>query len=77
MSGLPSTTVSAEPQMAYTTATVKRNGLIVHSTPENEIAVSVPLRMSSMKDSVVVVKARTSSAMRWSGLATPVAESSR
>ena len=50
---------------------------MLQSTPENEIAVSVPLMMSSMNESVVVVKAFTSSVMRWSGLATPVAESSR
>ena len=50
---------------------------MVHNTPENDSAVTVPLRINSMNESVVVVNALTSSVMRWSGLATPVAESRR
>ena len=41
---------------------------MLHKTPENETAVSVPLRISSRNDRVVVVKARTSSEIRWSGI---------
>ncbi len=44
-------------------------GLIDHSTPEKAMIVKVPLSNMRTKDSVVTVKARTSSAIRWSGLA--------
>ena len=77
MSGLPRKMVSSEPQIAYTTATPKSSGLMLHKTPENDTAVRVPFRISRVNESVVVVNARTSSVMRWSGFATPVAESSR
>ena len=43
---------------------------MVHSTPEKATIVNPLLSTMSAKESVVTVKARTSSEMRWSGLAT-------
>ena len=51
-------------------ATRKSVRLIVHSTPEKAPIVKRPLRKIKANDSVVVVNARTSSPMRWSGLGT-------
>ena len=48
-------------------ATPNRSGLIVQSTPENERTASAPFMNISVKDRVVAVNARTSSAIRWSG----------
>ena len=44
-------------------------GLIDHSTPEKATIVKLLLSTMRTKESVVTVKARTSSAIRWSGLA--------
>ena len=74
---MPIHTVINEPHTAYNTATENRNGRIRHNTAENEMAVIVPLMISSMNDKVVVVNALTSSVIRWSGLGTPQAESNR
>lgn len=43
---------------------------MVHKTPEKATIVKALLSAMSAKESVVTLKARTSSAMRWSGLAT-------
>ena len=61
--------VTNEPAAAYRIATMKSRGLMAHSTPEKAMMVSVPLSSIRMKESVVTVNARTSSAIRWSGLA--------
>ena len=43
---------------------------MVHRTPEKATIVKTLLSAMSAKESDVTVKARTSSEMRWSGLAT-------
>src|SRR2546428_7921531 len=60
--------VRAEPQAAYRTATANSVRLIDHSTPENATTVTVALHSMSTNERVVAVNARTSSAMRSSGL---------
>lgn len=45
---------------------------MLHSTPEKARTVKLLLSNMSVKDRVVVVNTRTSSAMRWSGCWMPV-----
>ena len=66
-----------EPQAAYTTAKMNSKGLMAHSTPEKAMIVKVPLSSIRTKESVVTVNARTSSAIRWSGLASSPEASKR
>jgi hypothetical protein len=49
----------------------RSSGLIDHSTPEKERIVKALLIAMSAKESVVAVNARVSSAIRWSGFASP------
>src|SRR5439155_321270 len=73
-SGRPNRTVRADPHAAYRMATANSVRLIDHSTPENATTVTVVLLSMSTNERVVAVNARTSSAMRSSGLvSTPAA----
>ena len=70
MSGRPSNSVANEPRAAYRTATADSTRLMENITPAKATIVTILLNAISAKESVEAVSARTSSAIRWSGLAT-------